>query len=168
MILKYIFTAIITILALVVQSHTSLDVIRVFGVKPDLLFIIVVYFAYAFGAFYGQVVAFASGLLRDSVSGSPLGFLTLPSVFIAFIIGMFGKEILKDNLMNISLMIFAASFVKGIISFLLSAIFLSADVFAIINIVLPESLYNAIIAPALFILLNKLFADDVNRGEPNL
>jgi rod shape-determining protein MreD len=164
-ILKYIFTVIITILAIAVQSHISLDVIRVFGVKPDILFIIVVYFAYAFGAFYGQMVAFVSGLIRDSISGSPLGFLTLPSVFIAFIIGMFGKEILKDNLLNVALMIFAASFVKGIISFLLSIIFLSADVFSIVSIVLPESLYNAIIAPAIFILFNKLFADEIKRSE---
>jgi len=164
-ILKYIFTAIITILALVIQSHTSLDVIRIFGVKPDLLFIIVVYFAYAFGAFYGQVVAFISGLIRDSISNSPLGFLTLPTVIIAFIVGMFGKEILKGNLLNISLMIFAASFVKGIISFLLSIIFLSADALSIVTIVLPESLYNAIIAPAVFILLNKLFAEDINWSE---
>jgi len=164
-ILRYIFTAIITIVALVIQSHTSLDVIRIFGVKPDLLFIIVVYFSYAFGAFYGQVVAFTSGLIRDSISSSPLGFLTLPSVIIAFIIGMFGKDILKDNLLNISLMIFVASFVKGIIGFLLSIIFLSADAFSIITIVLPESLYNAAIAPAIFILLNKLFAEDVTWSE---
>ena len=163
--LKYIFTTIIIILALVLQSHTSLDVIRIFGVKPDLLFIVIVYFSYTFGAFYGQVAAFSSGLLRDAVSNSPLGFLTLPSVLIAFVVGMFGKEMLKDNLLTISLMIFAASFVKGIIAYLLSIIFLSASAFSIINVVLPESIYNAIIAPAVFILLNKLFTEEINWGE---
>ena len=162
MILKYIFTTILVIVALVIQSHVSLDAIRIFGVKPDLLFILIVYFSYTFGPFYGQVVAFASGLLRDSISNSPLGFLTLPSVIIAFIVGMFGKEMLKDNLITIAVMIFVASFLKGIVAYLLSIIFLSeTSAFSIINIVLPESLYNAIIAPAVFILLNKLFTEEI-------
>jgi len=164
-ILKYIFTFVIVALALVVQSHTSLDVIRIFGVKPDILFIIVVYFAYTFGAFYGQGVAFVSGLIRDAVSNSPLGFLTLPSVLIAFVVGMFGRELLKNNLLTISLMIFAASFVKGIVTYFLSVIFLSASAFSIISVVLPESIYNAALSPAIFILLNKLFAEEINWSE---
>ena len=162
MIFKYIFTFVIIGLSLIVQSHTSLDVIRIFGVKPDVLFIMVIYFSYTFGAFYGQVIAFASGLIRDAISNSPLGFLTLPSILIAFIIGMFGKELLKNNLLTISLMVFVASFVKGIITYLLSIAFLSASAFSIISVVLPESLYNAILAPAVFILLNKLFAEEIN------
>ena len=67
MIVKYVITGAIIIASLLIQGHTSFDVLRIGGVKPVLLFIVVVYFAYSFGSFYGEVIGFISGLLHDSI-----------------------------------------------------------------------------------------------------
>src|SRR4030042_957571 len=119
MISTYIFTAGLIIISLIIQGHSSCDVLRIAGVKPDLVFIAVVYFAYSFGSFYGEVTGFISGLLHDSISNSPLGLLAFPKMALGFIIGMFASSILRENVLTIFLMLFIASLLKGIITLFL-------------------------------------------------
>ena len=55
MILTYVFTGAIILVSLILQGHSSFDILRIAGVKPDLVFIAVIYFGYSFGSFYGEV-----------------------------------------------------------------------------------------------------------------
>ncbi len=165
MIITYLLTGLVLAIALLVQGHTSTDAIRFFGVKPDLVFIIVVYLGYTFGSFYAQISAFVSGIFRDSISNSPLGFLTLPAVIIAFLAGMLGRGVFKSSLLMISLMLFVASLLKGVICLVLAYIFSAGDAVSIYNLILPEALYNAVLAPPVFILLDKLFSSEIERGD---
>ncbi len=106
MIISYIITGILVVISLVIQGHSSFNVLKIAGVKPDLLFIIVVYLAYSFGSFYGETIGFISGLLHDVVSNSPLGLLTFPKMALGFIVGMFGRSVIKSNIITISLLLF--------------------------------------------------------------
>jgi rod shape-determining protein MreD len=164
MILTYVFTAVIVLLSLLIQGHPSFDVLRIAGVKPDLIFITVVYLSYCFGSFYGEVVGFAGGLLHDAVSNSPLGLLTFPKVAIAFVAGMFGRSIFKSNILTISLLLFIASIVKGVLTLVLCYIFHEASAQSIISIILPESFYNALLAPPLFFIFDKIFERELERA----
>ncbi len=157
MISTYIFTAGIIILSLIIQGHSSFDVLRIAGVKPDLVFIAVVYFAYSFGSFYGEITGFIGGLLHDSISNSPLGLLAFPKMALGYIIGMFGRSILRENVLTVFLMLFVASILKGIITLFLCYLFSEGSISAIVTIIFPESFYNALLAPPLFILYDKLF-----------
>ncbi len=163
MIVTYLFTAAIILVSLLVQGHTSFDVLRIAGVKPDLIFITVVYLSYCFGSFYGEVTAFISGLLHDAVSNSPLGLLTLPKVAVAFIIGMFGRSLFKSNILTISLLLFSASIVKGFLTLFLCYVFHEASASSILSIILPEAFYNALLAPPLFFLFDKIFERELER-----
>ncbi|MBN2080148.1 MAG: rod shape-determining protein MreD [Spirochaetes bacterium] len=163
MIVTYLFTAAIILVSLLVQGHTSFDVLRIAGVKPDLIFITVVYLSYCFGSFYGEVTAFISGLLHDAVSNSPLGLLTLPKVAVAFIIGMFGRSLFKSNILTVSLLLFCASIVKGFLTLFLCYIFHEASASSILSIILPEAFYNALLAPPLFFLFDKIFERELER-----
>jgi rod shape-determining protein MreD len=163
MIVTYLFTAAIILVSLLVQGHTSFDVLRIAGVKPDLIFITVVYLSYCFGSFYGEVTAFISGLLHDAVSNSPLGLLTLPKVAVAFIIGMFGRSLFKSNILTISLLLFSASIVKGFITLFLCYVFHESSASSILSIILPEAFYNALLAPPLFFLFDKIFERELER-----
>jgi rod shape-determining protein MreD len=160
----YIFTGAIMLVSLIVQGHSSFDVLRVGGVKPDLIFIAVVYFAYTFGSFYGEVTGFIGGLFHDAVSNAPLGLLTLPKVIIAYVVGLFGRSVFKQTWMTVCLLIFGASLLKGLLSLLLCFAFHDAFAKDIIGIVIPESIYNAILAPFLFILFDYLFANEIERN----
>ena len=165
MILSYLITAVLMMCALVVQGHPSFDVIRIAGVKPDLLFIIVIFFAYNFGSFYGEVTGFVSGLLHDAVSNSPLGFLAFPKMALGFIVGMFGREVIKSNIVTITLLIFIASIIKGILALFLSYIFHHAKAENVISIIIPESFYNALLAPPLFFILNRIYKSELESED---
>jgi rod shape-determining protein MreD len=159
MISTYLFTGALVIISLIIQGHSSFDILRIAGVKPDLTFIAVVYFSYSFGSFYGEVTGFISGLLHDAISNSPLGLLTFPKMAIGFFIGMFGRNILKSNVLTIFLMLFIASLIKGILTLILCYLFHQGAISTVASIIFPESFYNALLAPLLFILYDKLFAD---------
>ena len=163
MIFVNIYTAIFVIVSLVIQSHPSFDVLRVAGVKPDLLFIVIIYASYTFGSFYGEVTGFISGLLQDGISNSPLGMMTFPKVALGFVVGMFGRSVIKNNIIAIVLLLFAASLVKGIILVFLGYIFYPSMVSAILGIILPESFYNAILAPLLFFIFDKIYQKEIER-----
>ena len=163
MITTYIFSGALIIASLIIQGHSSFDVLRIAGVKPDLIFIVVIYLAYNFGSFYGEVAGFIGGILHDAVSNSPLGLLAFPKMFLAFVIGMFGRSILKDNVLTISLMLLTTSVIKGIITLLLCYIFHEGRISTVITVILPESFYNAVLAPLLFYLFDKIFQDSLSK-----
>jgi rod shape-determining protein MreD len=162
MITTYIFTALLLLISLIIQGHSSFDVLRIAGVKPDLVFIAVVYYAYSFGSFYGEVTGFISGLLHDSISNSPLGLLAFPKMALGFIVGMFGRSVLRGNVLTVFLMLFIASLLKGIITLFLCYLFSEGSISSIISIIFPESFYNALLAPPLFILYDKLFKNSLS------
>jgi rod shape-determining protein MreD len=162
-IIPYIITAMLVVLSLLIQGHSSFDVISIAGVKPDLLFILVIYLGYSFGSFYGEVSGFISGLLHDAISNSPLGFLTFPKMALGFVAGMFGRGIIKNNLMSISLILFIASLLKGLITLMLGYIFHQASIATVISIILPEAFYNGLIAPPLFFVFDRIFAKELER-----
>ena len=165
MIVTYLFTAALIIASLIIQGHSSFDVLRIAGVKPDILFIIVVYLAYSFGSFYGEVTGFIGGLLHDVTSNSPIGFLTFPKMLLGYIIGMFGRAVFKENVLTIAAMLFVSSLVKGVVTLILAHIFHEGAISDITNIILPESFYNAILAPPLFILFDKIFERELTEGR---
>jgi len=163
MIFSYIFTAIIILISLLIQSHSSFDVLRIAGVKPDLIFITIVYISYSFGSFYGETVGFISGLFQDAASSSPLGLLTFPKVALGFLVGMFGRAVIKNNILTITILLFVASLLKGLITLFLCYVFHQAAAGDILRIILPESFYNALLSPPLFFLFDKIFESELER-----
>ncbi|MBN1500199.1 MAG: rod shape-determining protein MreD [Spirochaetes bacterium] len=163
MILPYIFTAAIMIISLLIQGHPSFDPIRVYGVKPDLVFIAVVYFGYSFNSFYGEVTGFIGGLFHDAVSDSPLGLLTLPKVIVGFLAGMLGRSVVRSNILTIFLLVGAATIVKGILTLLLAMVFDEGYVSDIMRIIIPETFYNAFLAPSLFFIYDKIFENELDN-----
>ncbi|HEY1407267.1 MAG TPA: rod shape-determining protein MreD [Spirochaetota bacterium] len=164
MALTYIYTGAILVLSLVIQGNSSFDVIKVAGVKPDLLFVSIVYFGYTFGPFYGEVTGFIGGLFHDSISGFILGLLTLPKVLIGFAIGFLSRSFLRQNPLTVFILVFGASIVKGLLTIMLCFAFHEASVSDIISIIIPESFYNAVLAPFIFMLFDKLFDPDIERS----
>src|SRR6056297_72426 len=163
MILKYIITGAILLASLIIQGHSSFDVLRIAGVKPDLMFIVIIYFGYSFGSFYGEVTGFIGGLLQDAVSNSPLGLMAFPKMALGLIVGMLGRSIFRENIITIFLLLFAASLVKGVITMFLAYLFHQGSLSMISGIIFPESFYNALLAPPLFFLFDKIFEQELSR-----
>lgn len=163
--ITYFFTLAIMAGSLIIQSHPSFDVLRIGGVKPDLLFIAVVYYSYSFGSFYGQVTGFFGGLFQDATSFSPLGLLTLPKVIVAFVIGLLGRSVIKVNILSVALLMFASSIVKGVLTTILCIIFHENAVGDIVGVILPEAFYNALIAIPVFYLFDRIYESEISSNE---
>jgi len=160
MILPYIFSILIALLALVIQGT---EAINIAGKKPDLVFIFVVYIGYSFGSFYGEIAGFVTGLCHDSISRSPLGLLTLPKVVIGFMAGMFGRSVIKNTVPTVMLLIFVASLLKGILMLFLCYIFHQTLLASVIQVIIPEALYNAILSPPLFFIFDRVYRGELER-----
>lgn len=164
MILNYIITAVLVVASLILQGHASFGFMTfIFGVKPDILFILVVYLGFTFGSFKGQTVGFIGGLLQDSISHSPLGLLALPKTAIGLLAGLFGRNMFKSSFISVSLLVLVASLVKGILTFLLTAIFCNASLSVVTSIILPETIYNTLLAFPLFWLFDKIYQPEQTR-----
>ena len=83
---------------------------------------------------------------------------------LGFIVGMFGREIFKINVVTVTALLFLTSILKGVITLFLCYVFHNASVSQVLHIILPESFYNALVAPFLFMLLDRIFAKEL-QGE---
>ncbi len=163
MIVTYILTAALVLASLIVQGHSSFEILRIAGCKPDIIFIVIVYMAYNFGSFYGETTGFIAGLLHDAISNSPLGLLAFPKMMLGYAVGFFGRSVFRQNILTIALLIFLSSLLKGVVTLFLGYLFHTASVSSVITIIFPESFYNALLAPPLFFLFDKLFEKELAR-----
>jgi rod shape-determining protein MreD len=144
-------------LAIVLQS-TLLHWVAVRGVIPDLGLIVLVFVAIRRGSMTAQLSGFASGMVEDVLSLSPLGFHAFIRTMVGFLYGLTVGSIFIDPILMPVILIIIATLFKALISSLLVA-FLSipAAGFAVFAGPLWIELgYNAVLAPFLFALLGLL------------
>ena len=164
MIVTYIFTAALVLASLIIQGHSSFDLLRIAGCKPDIIFIFIVYIAYTFGSFYGETTGFIAGIFHDAISNSPLGLLAFPKMLLGYLVGFFGRSVFRLNILTVAVLIFLSSIIKGVVTLFLAYLFHTASVSSLVYVVFPESFYNALLAPPLFYLFDKLFEKELARG----
>jgi rod shape-determining protein MreD len=150
-----LFTLLFLSVAVVLQS-TILGKIAIAGVRPDLALIILVFVSLRKGSMVGQVSGFASGILEDFMSVSPLGFHPLMRTVIGYLYGVFSGNVFVDPFLMPMVLTIIATLIKGILSGLISAIFgiASSGFLYFAGRLWIEVGYNAVLSPFLFALLN--------------
>jgi rod shape-determining protein MreD len=148
-------TLLFLVVAVLLQS-TILGMIAIGGVRPDLALVILVFVSLRRGSMVGQVSGFASGILEDFMSVSPLGFHPLMRAVIGYLYGIFSGAVFVDPFVMPMILTVIATLLKGIIAGLVSAIFgLSSSGFLYFAGRLWIELgYNAVLSPFLFAFLN--------------
>jgi rod shape-determining protein MreD len=144
-------------LAIVLQS-TLLHWVAVRGVIPDLGLIVLVFVAIRRGSMTAQLSGFASGMVEDVLSLSPLGFHAFIRTMVGFLYGLTVGSIFIDPILMPVILIIIATLFKALISSLLVA-FLSIPAAGFGVFAGPlwiELGYNAVLAPFLFALLGLL------------
>ncbi|MBN1835220.1 MAG: rod shape-determining protein MreD [Spirochaetales bacterium] len=151
-------TLIATILcagAVVLQS-TLLHWVALRGIKPDPALIILVYTAVRRGSMSGQVTGFASGILEDLLSLSPVGFHALSRTVIGYLYGRMEGKIFLDPILMPLLLTIIATILKGFVAAFTVLLFaVDAPGFKLFAGPLwIEVGYNAVLAPFVFALLS--------------
>jgi rod shape-determining protein MreD len=146
-------------LAVVLQS-TLLHWVAVRGVIPDLGLIVLVFVAIRRGSMTAQLSGFASGVVEDVLSLSPLGFHAFIRTVVGFLYGLTEGSIFVDPIFMPVILIIIATLFKALISSLL-VVFLSIPAAGFGVFAGPlwiELGYNAVLAPFLFAALGLLKA----------
>jgi rod shape-determining protein MreD len=138
----------------------------VFGATPDLALIILIFCANNDGSFSGQTEGFFSGLLEDLITSSPLGFHSFVRTLTGFVYGLARGKIFIDAVLFPFLMGLTATIFKGILSFILVAVFMrDAGLKVFTTTFLIEAGANALFAPLIYFLLKITRVIDIYRKD---
>ncbi len=154
MVKRTIISAIV-IGAFVLIQTTLLSKITIFGVTPDIAMIILVCISIRNGSMVGQISGFATGILEDLLSLSPLGFHCFIKTATGFLFGLFRGSVFIDPVLIPLLIGVIATVFKGLVaSFLSIFIKFPGTIYDIFSVKLwIEVGFNAVLSPFIFALL---------------
>ncbi len=156
--MKTVLKVVLVVIALLIQL-TLLNSFTIWGLKPDLVLIIVITLALLAGAEEGSISGFLSGLLQDFFSSGLLGVNALTKTSIGFICGTLKTRIFPENIFYlIPLVTFLASLLHSwIIFFIYRSFGMEYDfILKMKEIFLPEAIFNSILSPFIFLLINRV------------
>lgn len=155
--LKVILSTLSIFLLILIQT-TILDYFKVFGVKPNLIFVFVVTVALLRGSMEGAVTGFFTGLTWDIFSGKVIGFYTLLCLYLGLVTGSVNRRLYRENIFVVifftfvstilfeSAVFFFGVFIKGQWSF----------IYPFKTVIFPEAVYNATVSVFIYILALKI------------
>ena len=161
-----LFTLLVILLITILIQSTVLGFIRVGGVQPDLVLLVVIFNAFLRGSKEGAFLGFLGGLCQDILSGDYIGFNALAKMGAGYLVGFAESKLFKDNVYVLLGVTFLATLASQIIYYLLLVILgvVVSPFWALVRIMLPVSLYNTILAPIFYKLFYRsrikgLFSD---------
>ena len=151
----------ITLIAVFFVQLTMLDFIRIFGARPDIGVIFVIFFAVFFGAGTGLEAGFFFGLLKDVYSTDICGVNTLTLALTGFLAGALSPKIFKESRLTQIAIVFSFTFFSFLFHFFLQSVFFKKGYIRLSEYIIfsfiPCSFYTAAISAALFPLLTKKY-----------
>jgi rod shape-determining protein MreD len=134
-----------------------LDHIKAAGSKPDLLLLLVVFFAIFFGPAAGAEAGFAAGLLKDAYSLDIFGVNIVLLSLMGFVVGILSPKLFRESKLTQSLLVLVSSvFIMTIHYFISSMIFKNSYTAFwdyLCRLILPSGFYTAVFSAFLFPIL---------------
>lgn len=131
---------------------TLLNFITIWGVKPDLVLMVVVFNAFLRGPGEGALVGFLGGLFVDLAAGSYIGLNALSDMAVGYLSGLTESKLYKDSSVIIVLLVWVSSFAAQVLNYILLS---SVDVYfspgaALFWVIMPAATYTALLAPLFY------------------
>jgi len=154
---------IVIIIATALIHATWLDAVRVEGVLPDLILLLVVYFAIAFDEERAMYTGVIGGLFQDVASTTSIGHNVLCYVLVAYATGRIANRLVTENPAVKTGLVLCAALIHGLLH---SALFYVAQpqlasIGDIIGRIVPTAFYTAIATPIIFFMLDKIFQSEL-------
>ncbi len=148
---------VVIVTALVLQSTVFAE-LRLFGVRPELLFLVTIVVAFMGGPNEGAVVGFASGMAQDFMLNQPKGITALTLTLVGYAVGMTRQYIVSQSPLVPTAMVFVGTAVGMIfyevVSYLLGA-FDATTTFGL-RVALLTAVYNAVLTPIAYPILRRV------------
>lgn len=152
------WVAFLTLFFICIIQATALNYFVLFGVKPDLLLICVIYFGFYFEKKTSIKIAILAGAFKDITTTALLGSNVFAFCLCALFLAHFGNHFYKNRvptrILLGSLLYCAAGFVVFIINYA-KDIYICAPVY--FWVIFKTSLYTGCVLPILFFIFNKIF-----------
>ena len=159
----------LTILVCFLLQTSVFEHIRLAGVRPNILIILVVSTAVIRGQNEGMLVGFFSGLLMDMFFGTVIGIFAFMYMFTGFVCGYFNRIYYEEDLVLPLILIGASDLLFGFLMFIKQGLLHNHRQFFFFfrTIILPEIVYTVAIGIILYriILRTELWMDrreDIN------
>lgn len=131
---------------------------RIAGVQPDFLLMVVVVYGFLEGPVVGSVCGFFAGLLQDLLLVTTLGLNALSKTILGYLSGMVEQNLFSESFVMPMIAIFGATLLNESIFLALRATLGEsiAPVVAARSIVVPAAIYNAALTGLSYPLLARL------------
>jgi rod shape-determining protein MreD len=149
--LRSLYFLLLVLGALILQV-TALHFIVVFGVKPDLVLILVILNGFLRGTREGAFLGFVGGILQDLVSGGYFGMHALTNMFAGFLAGLGEGRLYRDNrVIAAGLTGFCTLGAQLVYYLLLELVGVQVPVLtALVSIIIPLGVYNALVTTVIY------------------
>lgn len=153
--MKNLLTALTIFLGLVLDT-TLFSRWTFKGIRPDLLLVIIVGLALIRGKRAGLVWGGIAGALQDLlVGGSTLAGYILIKPLLGFLNGFLTKKIYRENILLPVILVLMMTFLQELLVLFLHIGLVKAWLHAMLVIILPEAVFNAILTLIVYPLLLK-------------
>jgi rod shape-determining protein MreD len=153
---RTVLLTVAVVTALLLQTTVFADV-RLFGARPELMFLLTIAFGVLEGPASGAITGFAGGMAQDFLLNQPKGITALTLVLVGYAIGMLRQYIVSPSpVLPVFLVAggtFAGVIFYGVVTFLLGQ--LDTSWVYLFRVAILSALYNAILTPLLFPILRR-------------
>lgn len=143
----YVVLPLLTVVALV--QNVGLAQISLLGARPDLVFLVVVGWAFLRGSAEGSIWAFIGGILLDLFSSGPFGAIAFSLLLVTLFVGRrWGRE-LGSTFLQLFLLVLVACFAYHLL-LLLTLTWTGYGVdwrYSLSHVAAPSAVLNAVLAP---------------------
>lgn len=94
--MRKIYVLLLLLLTFIVES-TLLRFIKIYGVEPDLLMVVVVSFALLDGKYSGIIYGLFAGFLQDVFFNPAVGMTMIPYMIVGYLSGYFNTKVFKEK-----------------------------------------------------------------------
>jgi rod shape-determining protein MreD len=91
-----LYFVILSSIAILLQSY-FIPLIEINTWRPNLIILVIIYFGFRFGVFYGTIGGFLLGIFQDSIGTNLLGISSLANCIVGFIAGQTKQVKLSIN-----------------------------------------------------------------------
>jgi rod shape-determining protein MreD len=128
--------------------------VTIFGARPDLVFILAMFYGLNRGFLHGAGIGFAGGLIKDIFLNPYIGPEAFSLTLTGFLAGLFGRRVFYQNIVIQILIIFTATLFKMLLTNgLLRLIGHPPNP---VNGIVSQAFFNAFLTPPLFLFLGKI------------
>lgn len=140
----------------VILEATLFQFLRIGGIKPDFVIIMIISYAILEGSAYSAAIGLVSGLIFDVLYGKVLGINAFSYMITGYLMGQAHENVFKDSILPPALFNFAGVFLYQHLYFMM--MYLTGNLLhdgiayssILIRIILPQSIYNAVLGAIIY------------------